>query len=270
MRLKIYGCRGTAAFSRDSHYGGNTSCILLESGSNMIILDAGSGLIKLDTELREKFPDYPNNLPFKLSILISHLHLDHILGLTGFAPIWAKGTDTRIFTCTRGDRPLNEQVFGIFAPPYWPVYMANASHAECVAISGTFKVDRLMVTPFSANHPDSTLSFHITDGHKSVVYLLDNEMSQQNEPTILLEHCRNADLVVFDAAYLLEDYPQKRGWGHSTVQDGVKLAEKSGCKRMVFAHYGQEYSDSDLNKLKEIVPSDDRFIFAYEGMEIVI
>ncbi|MCL2874171.1 MAG: MBL fold metallo-hydrolase [Defluviitaleaceae bacterium] len=270
MKVKIYGCRGSAVFSRDSYYGGNTSCMVLDNGSSMIILDAGSGLIKLDAELRKKFPDYPFNLPFKPNILIGHLHLDHILGLTGFAPIWAEGTGTRIFTCTRDDRPLNEQVFGIFTPPYWPVHMASTAYAECVNISNTFKVDGFTVTPFSANHPDNTLSFHITDGHKSIVYLLDHEMSQQDEPKMLLEHCSNADLVVFDSAYLMKDYHKKCGWGHSTVQDGIKLAEKSHCKRMVFAHYGQEYSDCDLDELKEIVPNDDRFIFAYEGLEIEV
>jgi len=267
MKLKIYGCRGSALFSRNSYYGGNTSCMVLESGSGMIILDAGSGLMKLDAELREKFPDYPINLPFKPNILISHLHLDHILGLTGFTPILTEGADTRIFTCTRDERPLKEQVFGIFTPPYWPLDMASTAYAECVAISSTFKVDGFTVTPFSANHSDNTSSFYITDGQKSLVYLLDHEMSQQGESAALLKHCRNADLVVFDSSYLLKDYPKKRGWGHSTVEDGIKLAEKSHCKRMVFAHYGQEYSDCDLDKLKEIVPNDGRFIFAYEGLE---
>ena len=270
MKLKAYGCRGSAALSRDSHYGGNTSCMVLKNGSSAIILDAGSGLMKLDAELREEFCDYPDNLPFKPNIFISHLHLDHIMGLVGFAPIWTEGTDTRIFTCMRDSRPLNEQVFGAFTPPYWPAHMADVSYAECVAVSDAFEVDGFTVTPFPANHPDNTLSFHITDGHKSIVYLLDNEMFQHSETSLLLEHCRNADLIVFDAAYLPKDYTQKCGWGHSTVQDGVKLAEKSGCKRMMFAHYGQEYSDSDINELKIIVPDDSRFIFAYEGIEIEV
>jgi len=269
MKLKILGCRGSAVFSRDSFYGGNTSCIVLEKGNSMIIFDAGSGLIKLDFELREKFPDYPNNLPFKPNILISHLHLDHIVGLVGFAPIWAKGTETRIFTCMRDERPLNEQIFGIFTPPYWPVHMPNFSHAECIAVSGSFEVDGFTVTPFLANHPDTTLSFHITDGHKTIVHLLDNEMSLTDDD-VLLGYCRNADLVIFDAAYTLKDYPKKRGWGHSTVQDGIRLAEKSNAKQMIFAHYAQKYSDNELDELKKIVPNNDKFLFAYEGMEIEI
>jgi len=271
MRLKAYGCRGSAAFSRHSHYGGNTSCMTLTDDDGcMIILDAGSGLMKLDATLRENFHDYPHHLPFGFNILISHLHLDHIIGLPGFKPIWTKDTNTRIFTCTRDDRPLKAQIFGVFVPPYWPAPMANFVCAECVEISSAFEVDGFTVTPFPANHPDNTLSFHITDGHKSIVHLLDNELSPYDKHSAISEYCRNADLVIFDAAYLAKDYPAKRGWGHSTVQDGVRLAEETGCKRMVFAHYGQEYSDSDLDALKAIVPDDGRFIFAYEGMEIEV
>lgn len=270
MKIKVYGSRGSAAFSRDSRYGGNTSCVVLENKGEMIILDAGSGLMKLDAELREKYPNYPQGLPFKPNILLSHLHLDHVQGLTGFTPIWVKDTGTRIFTCSRDGRPLDEQVFGIFAPPYWPVRMASISFAECVTISGPFEVAGLTITPFSSFHPDNTFAFHITDGEKRVVYMLDNEVTQPYVPNPLLEYCTNADLVVFDAAYTLEDYPKKRGWGHSTVQDGIRLAEQSGCKCIVFAHYGQEYSDEELDELQEVVKGDDRFLFAYEGLEVEI
>jgi len=244
--------------------------MVLEYGTGVIILDAGSGLMQYDVDLRKTLSSYPNNLPFKPNILIGHLHLDHIIGLTGFAPIWAKDSTTRIFTNTRDDRPLAEQIFGVFTPPYWPAHMASVSYAECVAITGAFKVDGFTVTPFLAVHPDDTLCFHITDGYKSVVHLLDYEIPPEGEPAELLEYCNNADLVIFDAAYSQEDYKEKRGWGHSTVEHGIKLADKSGCKRMVFAHYGQEYSDDDLDKLKEIISDDNRFIFAYEGMQIDI
>ena len=270
MKVKIYGCRGSAAYSRDSFYGGNTSCIALESDDCMLILDAGSGIMKLDAELRAKFPGYPNNLPFKPNILISHLHLDHIIGLVGFAPIWSKNTGTRIFTCSRGDTALSEQVFGVFKPPYWPTPMTDASCAEMVEVSDTFKADKFTVTPFIANHSDTTLSYYLTDGLSSVVHLLDNEICEKSNYDELLNYCRNADLVVFDAAYLQKDYLQKIGWGHSCVQEGIKLAEQSGCKRMLFAHFAQEYTDDDLTRLKEIVPDGGRFIFAYEGLEIEV
>ena len=272
MKLRVYGCRGSAVFSRSSHYGGNTTCMVLESGNSMILLDAGSGLIKLDAELRKQFPGYPNDVPFELSLLLSHLHIDHINGIIWFTPIWSKESGMRIFTCSRDDRPLNEQVFGIFKPPYWPLDMAKVSQAECCEVSGPFKIGELTITPFAANHADKTQSFHITDGQKTLVYSLDNEMPEQDtENTFeLVKYCNNADMVVFDAAYLPKDYPPKRGWGHSTVQDGVSLADVSGCKRLMFAHYGHEYTDDELDTLHEGITGDKRFVFAREGVEIDI
>jgi ribonuclease BN (tRNA processing enzyme) len=103
--------------------------------------------------------------------------------------------------------------------------------------------------------------------------MLDNELPalQGDMYQTALAYCRGADLIVSDAAYLARDYPQKRGWGHSTVQDGVKLAEASGCKRMVFSHYGFEYTDRDLDELQKSLGLDgNRFLFARDGMEIAL
>ena len=272
MKMKIYGCRGSLAYSRDSYFGGNTSCMTVESGDDMIIFDAGSGIMKLDAELRKKYVDYPSNLPFKPSILISHLHLDHILGLVGFAPIWKNDTHVKIYTCSRSNESINEQIFGAFKPPYWPVPLSELSYAEAeiINISETFKIGDISVTPFIANHPNDTISFHITDGVSSIVHLLDNEIFQSNKTHIseLLLYCHNADLVIFDAAYLPKDYEKKIGWGHSTIEYGITLADICDCKRMMFAHFSQEYTDDELRQLENIVPSDGRFIFAYEGLTI--
>ena len=246
--------------------------MVLESGSDMIILDAGSGLIELDAQLRTIFPEYPNKLPFQPNLLLSHLHLDHILGLIWFSPIWNEDNNMRIFSSSRDGRPLKEQVFGTFVPPYWPVDVAKFSQVQCHEITGPFKIGSLTITPFAANHPDNTLSFHITDGQKTLVYSLDNEMPENCDKAALplTKYCQDADLVIFDASYLQADYQQKRGWGHSTVQDGLKLAAASGCKRLMFAHYGHEYSDKDLDSLQELITDHERFIFAHEGMEIEI
>ena len=268
MKLRIFGSRGSAVFSRNTSYGGNTTCMVLESKDNMIVLDAGSGLMGVDMDLRERYPGYPNSLPFEATVLISHLHLDHVIGLPWFAPFFSPKVKSKIYTYDRGGGALRDQIFGSFVPPYWPVSMAAISSVECLPIDGPFETNGFTVTPFVANHPDKTASFHITDGKKTLVYLLDNEMQPGYDRTEIIERCRNADLVVFDAAYLIEDYPGKIGWGHATVEDGIQLAEASGLKRMVFSHYAQEYPDHKLNLLNERVPDDGRFIFAREGMTI--
>ena len=272
MNVKIYGCRGSLPTTREiaSKYGSNTSCMTVETPEQTVIIDAGSGIAQMD-RLTKIFSRKEN--PY--DILLSHLHLDHIIGLTVFSKIWMNSPDelVKIYTLDRDERPLKEQIFGTFVPPYWPVSMVNFANADCIAVHDKvpFQIGTLTVTPFTAAHPDKTISFHVTDGNKTVVHLLDNET-----PALLLEdwdllvgYCKNADLVVFDSAYSVIDYPGKKGWGHSTIEDGYKLAKDSNCKRMMFTHFGFEYSDQELEILESQARSHgDTFIFARDGMEI--
>jgi len=234
-----------------------------------LIVDAGSGLMRLQAEWRAKCPGFPGVTPFPANILLSHLHMDHIIGLTAFEPVWQPDAGVRIFTAST-------PVFGAFKPPYWPVSMDSISRASIVAIcegvpfciSGAFTV-----TPFKANHPDGATAFHITDGERVLVYLLDFETSTMTgtEYNTLVGYCKDADAVIFDAAYSEADYPAKRGWGHSTAQEGVRLADNCGCRRMIFSHFSQEYSDDELDAIRrKVEESKDggRFVFARDGMEV--
>jgi len=249
-----------------SRYGGNTSCMTVSSKGSQIIIDAGSGLNMLE---REHQHDNNHN------ILISHLHMDHIIGLGTFAPVWKPDSETRIYTCSRDSRPLNEQVFGMFKPPYWPSCLATISGAECIPIASrsSFTIGCFTVTPFTASHPDKTLSFHITDGKKNFVHLLDSEVYDMSQVLYeeMFSFCQNADMVVFDAAYSSDDYPRFfKGWGHSTVEQGVKFAKACKPKRMLFAHFGQQYTDYQLDSWSQHFEGDTEFILARDGIEIQI
>jgi ribonuclease BN (tRNA processing enzyme) len=244
----------------------------IETPEQTIILDAGSGIAQLD-RLTKIFAR--KEKPY--DILLSHLHLDHVIGLTIFSKIWTNSPDelVRIYTLNRDERPLKQQIFGSFVPPYWPVSMVDFANAECIAIQeGTpFKLGAFTVTPFGAAHPDKTISFRISDGNVTIVYLLDSEtpsLSQEGWEA-LVGYCKNADLVVFDSAYSVLDYPNKKGWGHSTVEDGFKLAKACGCKKMMFTHFGFEYSDQELEIFESQATSQgEMFFFARDGMEFML
>jgi len=245
--------------------------MVLSSGSHKLIIDAGSGILQFEHDLQSCKGQPPN-----LSLLISHLHLDHIIGLSTFEPAYrgemSAESSIKIFTCSRSNQPLKEQVFGIFEPPYWPVSARSIATADCIAIEPYKSIDigPFTVTAFTAGHPDTTLSFHITDGHSTFVHLLDSEISTLDTETYeeLLNYCRNADLVVFDAAYSLLDYDSFKGWGHSTVSEGVQLADNSGCKRMLFAHFSQIYNDGEIDSWKTFLGGNKKYMFAYDGLEL--
>lgn len=291
MHLKFYGTRASIPFfsRKNIRYGGNTSCVRVDTAGQMLIIDAGSGLVQLEADLRA---DYPDGWPGKIDMLLSHLHLDHIIGLTVFGPVWDAQQGVRIYTRMRGDMSLKSQVFGAFKPPYWPIPMDTAAHAQIIAIreDEPFVIDnsvgaaatndvnndaghRLTVTPFAATHPDATTAFHITDGLKTFVYLLDAELHDHAELARLAAYCRNADAVIFDATYKPDEYPSKRGWGHSSYEEGIRLAEASGCRRMIFSHFLQTYDDDMLDSLPlkgGAAGAGIRYCAAFDGMEMLL
>lgn len=272
MKLKIYGSRGSAAFFSRSNieYGGNTACSVLDIDGHTVMLDCGTGLMQFyyDMKDNEKFKS-----GFKFDVLLSHLHLDHITGFSTFTPILSPDSDIRIFAKPGNDDiPLASQVFGIFSPPYWPVDIANMNRAKLIKITGEepFMLGgNIKVTPFLSGPGNETVNYRIdqTNTDKSVVYLLDYEITENSDKhDKLIDFCANADLVIFDAAYLREDYPSKRGWGHSTFDDGIGLAEASSCKKMIFSHICQDYSDKILNSVKSGLDGL-KYSIAFDGME---
>ncbi|MCL2016182.1 MAG: MBL fold metallo-hydrolase [Defluviitaleaceae bacterium] len=273
MKLKVYGCRGSIPFCQNSQYGGNTACIALESKGQIIFLDAGSGIINFDLS-----EDWYKDSTIKnkyFDIFLSHLHIDHILGLATFKYLWDPQSHVRLYTIDRGGGTLKEQIFATFASPYWPIPIALTSDVECIELQEDmpYSLGSFTIIPFEAPHPNKTTSFYITDGSIRIVYLLDSEISllDENKYTKLVAFCRNADLVIFDAAYSPEDYLSRKGWGHSTIEDGIKLAQLSGCKRLMFDHFSFDYNDSQIEMLDKIAQSKgDNFIFAREGLEMTL
>ena len=281
MKLKIYGCRGSIPSSRkgNGQFGGNTTCLRLFSEEYSVVLDAGSGLVNLGLDMANS----PNN--GRQDILLSHLHLDHILGLCAFPPAFDEKQGIRIYTASRGkigvdasretdvEADLARQIFGIFKPPFWPVALEEAIHAEYIQINEDvpFALGPLTITPFTASHPDRTTSFHITNGKKTLIYLLDSEIPLMDDAAYaeLVTYCKNADMVVFDAAYSPDDYAKFKGWGHSTVLDGVRLRKDSNCKHMLFSHFAPKYSDEEIFGWQRYFDGDF-YTLATDEMEVVL
>ena len=240
-----------------------------------MILDAGTGILSLEKELKSKYPNYPLGIPDPV-VLLSHLHLDHIIGFSTFAPVWHNETKMSVYSLSHDDRPLKEQIFGAFRPPYWPVKTENAN-VDCIPIweNMTFNIDCFNVRPFAAAHPDNALNFYITDGKSAVAYLLDCETTAFDSQAYqeLVEICKGADVIIFDTTYSPEDYKNKKGWGHSTYEDGIKLARETNCKHILFTHYSPEYDAAEINRwrrdLENRFPGDETFLFAKEGMELI-
>lgn len=280
MNIKIYGSRGSIPFfSRDSIvYGGNTPCAKIETGGRTLIFDCGSGLMQFLNEYKR----HGGNKPLCLDIFISHLHIDHIIGLCMFSPLWSREHSIRIFTQSRDERPLAEQVFGLFRPPYWPIDLVLMNRAQIIGIENgeTLSLgDSVDITPFASNHNNITTAFriHSKDSKKTAVHMLDyateKDLSKHNED---IRRCKDADVVIYDSSYLPEDYPERQTWGHSIYSDGIAFAEKARCKNMIFCHFDQKYADTELGALAAEIErinnkgADTKYFVGYDGMELDI
>jgi ribonuclease BN (tRNA processing enzyme) len=82
---------------------------------------------------------------------------------------------------------------------------------------------------------------------------------------------RNADLLIHDAQYSPEELKEKKGWGHSSWEQAVEVAEIAGVKRLALFHHDPEHNDAFISDMeKECRNRFSESFFAREGTEIVI
>jgi CheY-like chemotaxis protein len=291
MHIKFWGTRGSIPTPgpRTIRYGGNTSCIELRTDDGtLFILDCGTGLRQLGQKLiREPQPIVGN-------ILLSHTHWDHTQGFAFFDPVFQKGNQFTIFAVSGVDRSLSEVLAGQMDYLYFPLTLDELGTPILFKEVGeeTFNVGDVQVKTQFLNHTVLTLGFRITSGGTTVVYASDHEPFSPNlyragveNPSLAdivhagdrrhVEFLAGADLVIHDAQYINTEYPNKRNWGHSTMEYVTDIAIAAGVKQVVFTHHDPEHDDDFLEQQEARCQArvreqgaDLHVVVAAEGMEI--
>lgn len=277
MIIKFWGTRGSIPVSGHSFlkYGGNTTCIEVRTEDNdVIIIDAGSGIRELGNVLaKEKRRE--------CSILFTHYHWDHTLGLPFFSPIYIDGMRINIYGCSHTDNSLKETIARLMVSPYFPVDFHNVEssityHRVC---DTQFQINSLLVTPIYLNHPNQCLGYKLVENNRCVVIFTDNELTSKHPGGLdyndYLDFSCNADLLIHDAQYTPKEYEMKNGWGHSVFTDALKLALEAGVSRFGLFHHEPGRTDTELDNIVEdcnqvkmgYSASLDCFA-VYDGMEI--
>lgn len=254
--------------------GGNTACVELQIDKKLFIFDMGSGIIQLGNYLTKK-----QNANLDLHIFISHTHWDHILGLPFFKPSFYSNNNITFYSPIPN---FGKRLFLQQDPKYFPISLDDyAAKKKFVQLdkNGTMEVDGVKIENILQYHPGSSYGYRIMSNGKTVVYSTDSEhkgnKSEQNGKFI--DFFQNADILIFDAQYTLEETINKRDWGHSSALIGIDLAIKSNVKKLVLFHHEPDNNDEMIHKIlkqsikykKEEYPNINlEILLAYEGMEI--
>jgi phosphoribosyl 1,2-cyclic phosphodiesterase len=159
MTVKVWGARGSlpAPGPKTVKYGGNTSCLEVRAGGNLVIFDAGSGIRDLSYPLLKEGP-------VNASIFFSHLHWDHIMGLPFFVPAYMKQNTFRLYGEKKKFGTLKDHLSTQMSHPFFPVhldaFMASMSYTDIVA-GDSFTIGEIKVSAHQANHPDGCLAYRI-------------------------------------------------------------------------------------------------------------
>lgn len=250
MKVTFHGVRGSVPAPGPStvRYGGNTSCVSVRlSDDSLVILDAGTGIRTLGNDLAQ------SSRPTKAHLLLSHTHWDHILGLPFFGPLWRKDTELSVYPLSTDAQERFQRT--IFDDIHFPVSAADipAKVRFEKPTERAWRIGSAKVSRIALNHPGGSQGFRIDDDDgSSFAYLTDNELGDEKGQALLDELARFADgvsLLAHDSQYLAQDMPAKRGWGHSVVEDVLRLAVMSAPKTVALYHHDPDREDAALDRV---------------------
>jgi ribonuclease BN (tRNA processing enzyme) len=260
LRIYLCGVRGsTPAPGIDFiRYGGHTSCVALaHDGARVptLILDAGAGMQRVSSLLE--------GAPFDGTILLSHLHWDHVVGLPFFAA--ADNEDARVSVLLpeqEREKDAARVLAGIMTPPYFPVEPTElrGDWRFGTVAPGEREIEGFTVLVREIPHKGGrTFGYRISDGHSTLVYIPDHcpttlgpgEDGFGEYHPAAIELARDADVLLHDAQLFPEELAAEADFGHSVADYAVELARRAGTRSVLLFHHRYDRTDEALDGLAQ-------------------
>ena len=235
-------------------FGGNTPCVEVKTSKYQLIFDCGSGFSKVD---------FSNDL--QTILFISHFHHDHIQGLA-FNSYHSDLNKKIILTSAHSNtqetyRKLNDY----YKDPYFPVDFISIidkfRFTEFEKVVSDFQ--DLDINSIDLNHPGNCSGYSITFEEKKFCYLLDNEY-EDNQKNDLVAFCNFSDTIIWDGMFLESELLDKKGWGHSSVEQGIAFSNQIQIKNFLISHHAPWRTDTEIKKLQQSI-SSNKVRFASEN-----
>ena len=272
MDVRFCGVRGSTPapglpFVR---YGGHTSSVAIahEGRRPTLVLDGGTGLRAVTALL--------DGQPYDGSLLLGHLHWDHVHGLPFFKGGGAPGARVDVLLPAPDGNPLETLARGI-SPPHFPIEPQQLGPGWSFGTlrDGVREVEGFTVLAREIPHKGGqTFGFRVSDGHSSIAYLSDHAPiyvgpgadGQGELHDAALELADDVDLLIHDAQFVADEFPGVAYLGHASVEYAIGLARAAGARRLALFHHSPERTDDEIDRIvRERLPSDIETFAAAEG-----
>lgn len=262
MEVTFFGVRGSIPVSGEAFaaYGGHTSSYEVLCDDIQIVIDAGSGFQNI--KLREDIP---------VLILLSHFHHDHIQGFTFNNSVFSHQKNIFLSSALCAPDQLRDTLRTYFSGGYFPVDAVNMlSHLRFVEFNKISEIvdAEIEIESIPLNHPGGCVGYSLTSGTKKFTYLQDNEFEDsQNAP--LGAFIEDSDLVVWDGMFTEAELPERAGWGHSSLEQGVAFAKDHQVRCLAIAHHAPFRTDAMIKNFEDEYGTD-QIIMARENQRIIL
>lgn len=272
-RFTIRGARGTQPQCGRQYvrYGGSTTCFSAESDKGILIIDAGTGISHVARDLlasqRQPEPE--------ITILFTHYHMDHLIGLPAFEPLYSRNTKIRLMGHTGAKYPWRESLRAFIGKPFWPIGFDDLGSVmnfqDLPSEKSEMEIYGMKVSWMRVPHPQGCISYRITTDNGSIVFATDVEYARGTVDNRFISFCKNADTLIHDAQYREDEYGSYAGWGHSTPEVAAETALSAGVKKLVLTHHAPTRTDDQVDRIEDAVRKIFPYSFAArENMPVTI
>ncbi|OIO01764.1 MAG: hypothetical protein COX65_10135 [Elusimicrobia bacterium CG_4_10_14_0_2_um_filter_56_8] len=254
IRLTVWGARGLPHVlpNTTSRYGRQTACVSVETKEHLFIFDAGTGMVDLGREIVEKKSYYK-----EIWICLTHFHLDHILGLGRFAPIYDPAYSIHLIGANDPEKSLKEVAQATFYSSYALTKQPPKAKIDIYEIlEDNYELfPGVKLSSMYANHPTSTMVYMLEMFGKKITFAPDSEIwgdatAFQDYDEKLGGFVKGSDIFIHDAVYTDTDYETRKHEGHSGLSIVVDFAvEKAQARDLMLFHAHPDYTDEELDKM---------------------
>jgi phosphoribosyl 1,2-cyclic phosphodiesterase len=247
-----------------STYGGNTTCVEVETPDSTLIVDCGSGFRELGHSLDERWT-FERDSQRTAHVLLTHAHIDHTFASPYFVPyydprnsftIWGPKTAIDSLAAVLDPKSILSQVY--FPPTYNE--MKGISGFRPVVAGEQIQIGSTKISTFGLNHPGGSMAYRFENAGKVFVFATDHEHPTSPDLT-LAEFARGADLLYSDGQYTAAEHGgdvgiggdrpiQHRGWGHSPVEHCIATALEAGIRQLHIGHRDPRRDDRLISEFE--------------------